>query len=64
VPNDADGQVRVGVAFLAHLLRRFGGDVRLALGAYYQGAKSVRERGLIPETRRYVANVLALRGRV
>ncbi len=27
-------------------------------------AQSVRTRGILPETRRYVANVLALRGRM
>ena len=64
VPRTADGNVRVGTAFLAHLLRRFGGDERLALGAYYQGARSVRLHGLFRETERYVANVLALRSRV
>ncbi len=60
----AGANIRVGVAFLAHLLRRFGGDVRLALGAYHQGPASVRQHGLWRVTRRFVANVLALRGRV
>jgi soluble lytic murein transglycosylase-like protein len=54
----------VGVAFLGHLLREFRGDVRLALGAYYRGPAAVRRHGLGPETRHFVANVLALRGRV
>jgi LysM repeat protein len=64
VPRTADGNVRVGVAYLDHLLREFRGDVRLALGGYYQGPASVRKNGLFAETRRFVANVLALRGRV
>ena len=64
VPRTTDGNVRVGVAFLAHLLRQFRGDVRLALGAYHQGPASVREHGLWGVTRRFVANVFALRGRV
>jgi peptidoglycan hydrolase-like protein with peptidoglycan-binding domain len=64
VPRTADGNVRVGVAFLDHLLGQFRGDVRLAVGAYYQGPASVRKRGLFRETERFVANVLALRGRV
>lgn len=64
VPRTADGNVRVGVAYLDHLLREFDGDVRLALGAYNQGPASVRRRGLFAETRQFVANVLALRGRV
>lgn len=64
VPRTVDGNVRVGAAFLAHLLRIFRGNERLALAAYYQGARAVRERGVFAETRRYVANVLALRSRV
>jgi LysM repeat protein len=64
VPRTMDGNVRVGVAFLHHLLHRFGFDARLAVGAYYQGPASVRRRGLTRPTRRFVANVLYLRGRV
>ena len=64
VPRTTDGNVRVGVAFLDHLLGQFRGDVRLAVGAYYQGPASVRRHGLFRETRQFVANVLALRGRV
>lgn len=63
VPRTAEGGVRVGMALLAHLLRRFDGDVRLALGAWYQGEKAVRERGFYDETKVFVANVLALTGR-
>jgi len=64
VPRTADGNVRVGIAYLGHLLREFEGDARLAIGAYYQGPAGVRRRGLFKETRRFVANVFALRGRV
>ena len=64
VPRTTDGNIRVGVAYLDHLLGEFKGNVRRALGAYYQGPAAVREDGLYPETRRFVANVLALRGRV
>ena len=35
----------------------------MAAAAYYQGLGSVRRIGMLPETRRYVANVLALRSR-
>jgi hypothetical protein len=39
-------------------------DVRLALGAYYAGPASIM-RGRLPRAaRHFVANVLALRGRV
>ena len=64
VPRTAAGNVRVGVAYLHHLLGEFGGKERLALAAYYQGPRGVRTQGLLPETRRYVADVLALKGRV
>jgi peptidoglycan hydrolase-like protein with peptidoglycan-binding domain len=64
VPRTADGNVRIGVAYLRHLLREFHGDVRLAVGAYYRGPAAVHRHGLGAETRHFVANVLALRGRV
>lgn len=64
VPHDASGNVRVGTAYLAQLLREFRGDERLALAAYAQGPYSVRKRGLLKETQMYVANVLALKQRV
>ena len=38
-------------------------DRFLAAGAYYQGLGSVLRVGLLPETRAYVRNVLALRAR-
>ena len=34
---------------------------RTAVAGYYQGLKSVRERGMFPDTKRYVANILALK---
>jgi hypothetical protein len=64
VPRTMDGNVRLGVAFLHLLLHQFGMDARLAVGAYYQGLASVLQRGLTRPTRHFVANVLALRGRV
>jgi LysM repeat protein len=36
---------------------------RKAIAGYYQGLRSVRERGLYADTRRYVASVLALKAR-
>ena len=63
VARTTEGNIRIGVAFLDHLLELFG-DERRALAAYYQGARAVRERGILPETRVYVANVLALRRRM
>jgi LysM repeat protein len=64
VPHTGDGDVRIGVALLHHLIGAFGGNEARAVAAYYQGERSVRERGMLPETRWYVRNVLALRGRV
>jgi hypothetical protein len=64
IPRTASGNVRVGVAFLRHLLRRFHGEVRLALAAYVQGPRSVRRHGLFRETEQYVDGVLALSRRL
>ncbi len=64
VPNTTDGNIRVGVVFLRHLLKEFGGNEQLALGAYYQGIQAVRQHGLFPETRTYVAAITSLKGRV
>jgi soluble lytic murein transglycosylase-like protein len=64
VPRTVEGNVRVGCALLRQLLQEFDGDERLALGAWYQGARAVREHGLYPETKTFVDNVLALRTRV
>jgi peptidoglycan hydrolase-like protein with peptidoglycan-binding domain len=58
------GNVQVGVALISHLLSVFGGDERLALAAWYQGERAVRERGLFDETKPFVANVLALKSRM
>jgi N-acetylmuramoyl-L-alanine amidase len=64
VGTTVDGNVRIGVAYLDHLLGEFRGNVRSALAAYYKGPAAVRKHGVGPETRHFVANVLALRGRV
>ena len=64
VPNTTEGNIRVGVLFLRHLLREFGGDERLALAAYYQGAKAVRDHGLFKVTVTYVEAIRSLKGRV
>ena len=64
VPRTANGNVRVGVAYLRHMLRSFGGNKRLALAAYHQGPAAVRRHGLYGETRIFVRNVLALERRM
>lgn len=63
VRRTAEGGVEVGMALLHQLLKRFNGDQRLAIGAWYQGEKAVRERGFYEETKTFVANVMALTGR-
>jgi LysM repeat protein len=62
-PSSPTDNVKAGSLYLAHLLRETNGDPALAAAGYYQGLSSVRRIGMLPETRRYVANVLALRGR-
>jgi LysM repeat protein len=58
------GNVRAGVRYLRWQLDEFDGNVRLALGGWYQGARAVRERGMYGETREFVRIVLALYGTV
>ena len=62
-PSSAEDNVRAGSLYLAQLLRETNGDPAMAAAAYYQGLSSVKRIGMLPETRRYVANVLALRSR-
>jgi soluble lytic murein transglycosylase-like protein len=62
-PASAQDNVQAGVLYLRQLLQDTGGDQRTAIAAYYQGLGSVREHGMLPETQRYVDNVMALRGR-
>jgi peptidoglycan hydrolase-like protein with peptidoglycan-binding domain len=64
VPKTAAGNVQVGMAYLKHLLDNFGGDKKLALAAWYQGEKAVRDNGVYAETKQFVANVLALESRM
>jgi LysM repeat protein len=63
VPHDQDGNVRIGVAYLHHLLHLYGGDERSALAAYYQGARALQTAGLFPGTKQYVDDILALKQR-
>jgi N-acetylmuramoyl-L-alanine amidase len=62
-PASSSDNVKAGVLYLRQLLRDTGGDSAQAAAAYYQGLGSVRARGMLPSTQRYVANVMALRSR-
>ena len=64
IPQSVDGDIEVGVLYLKHLLRTFGGDERLALAGWYQGELAVQKHGLYKVTKPFVANVLALRNRM
>jgi hypothetical protein len=64
LPASLDGDIETGVLYLRHLLRNFDGDERLAIAAWYQGERAVREHGIFPETKVFVSDVLALRARM
>ena len=61
--RSAQDNVHAGVLYLGQLLRDTGGNIPEAVASYYQGLGSVRERGMLPDTRKYVDDVLALRQR-
>lgn len=60
---DPADNIEAGVAFLDYLHDLVDGDAEQILAGYYQGLASVRRNGLYADTRRYIANVLALRER-
>ena len=63
-PRNYQGNVRAGVRYLRWQLDEFGGNRRLALAGWYQGARAVREVGLYNETKVFVRIVLALYGTI
>jgi LysM repeat protein len=62
-PELASGERARGRDVLNRLIRDAGGDVARGVAGYYQGPASVSRIGMLPETQRYVANVMALRSR-
>lgn len=61
--TNPDFNIDLGAAYLRRLLKRYGGDLQLALAAYNAGPSAVRRFGGIPpyrETRRYVEKVLRI----
>jgi LysM repeat protein len=61
--SSAQDNVHAGVLYLGQLLRDTGGNIPQTVAAYYQGLESVRQTGMLPDTRAYVDDVLALRSR-
>ena len=61
-PLDPHDNATTGVVLL-RILRQSASSEKQAIAGYYQGLRSVRERGMYPDTRRYVKNVLALKAR-
>ena len=62
-PFDPSQSVDAGARFLKELLKSYGGDVSLALGAYNAGPSKVNEaNGVppIPETLEYIRRVMTL----
>jgi hypothetical protein len=59
-PRTVEGNVRVGLVYLRHLLRMFG-DTREALAAWYTGPGQVQRHGIGPRGRWFATTVLAIR---
>jgi TPR repeat protein len=62
-PFNVDQNLRGGIAFLRHLLKRFHGDVALTLAAYNAGERAIDEWGGIPpyeETIVYIGRVTSI----
>jgi soluble lytic murein transglycosylase-like protein len=65
-PHDAAANVKAGTKYLAWLLRRFDGDVELALAAYNAGEGAVdKYKGVPPynETQNYVHKIVERYGK-
>jgi hypothetical protein len=61
-PRNVEGNVRVGLLYLRHLLHTFG-DTRKALAAWYTGPGRVERHGVGRRGAWFAANVLAIRTR-
>ncbi|KGN40070.1 LysM peptidoglycan-binding domain-containing protein [Knoellia aerolata] len=60
---DAQDNVTAGVVMLRALTRSAGSE-DVAIAGYYQGLSSVQSRGMYSDTKRYVAGIKALKGRM
>jgi soluble lytic murein transglycosylase-like protein len=64
--NDADANIKAGTKYLAWLLKRFDGDVKLALAGYNAGEGAVQKyKGVPPygETQNYVKTIVSRYGK-
>lgn len=59
-PWDADHNVRMAAHLLGTLLITSGGETRVALAGYTQGAASVQRNGMTAATTQYVDEIMAL----
>jgi LysM repeat protein len=59
--HDLQDNATAGVVLLKVLRQQ--ARTRVAVAGYYQGLAGVREHGMYDDTKRYVANVMALKGR-
>ena len=65
-PENAESNIRAGTKYLAWLLKRFNGDVELALAGYNAGEGAVdKYKGIPPydETQNYVHKIVARYGK-
>ena len=61
-PMVASDNIEMSAAFLRDLLQQTGGNARLALASYYQGASSVRLVGMFTSTVQYVNGIIGYVG--
>ena len=59
---DPQDNVTAGIAIIRHHQRN-SPSKEIGIASYYQGAAGVKKYGMYPDTKRYVANILALQNR-
>ena len=62
-PHNLNDNIETGVAYLGWLLRN-AGNTRTAIGGYYQGLSSLKQRGPYDDTTAYINSVMRYMGRV
>ena len=62
-PENPDDNIRMSARFLRYLLDETGNDRTLTLGAYYQGLRAVRTKGIYNSSVPYVTGILALQSK-